>query len=383
MYRKQLTERKELPGFVWGSDSDFELNTLWKRELSESYRSVSDFPESFIPGRKEKSYLKTPGRNFGFSVPRDYFSLAGDDENDPIRLQFMPRSDEFKIKEYETSDPLGENQYKVTERLIHRYPDRALFIASDLCAMYCRHCFRRDYLAANPSPLLESEIEAAASYLKNHTEVKELIVSGGDPLILDDRKIANLLSSFRLVRPDIVFRIATRIPVVLPSRITTSLLKILSDFKPLFVITQYNHPLELTDRSVKAVKDLVNNGIPVMNQTVLLKDVNDSEDVLADLFQKLISFSIKPYYLFQGDLAAGTSHLRVPILRGIEIMKNLRTRISGLALPVYAVDLPMGGGKVPLTESFIDRISDNEVILKDGKGKEYAYPLESYPEGQG
>ncbi len=356
--------------------SDSEVSSVWKRELSESYRSVSDLPEIFAPCREEREYLESPGRGFRFSVPRNYFALAGDDENDPVRLQFMPRSEEFNTKGYETGDPLGEKLHKVTDRLIHRYYDRALFIASDVCAMYCRHCFRRDYLTADQSPLTEAEIENAASYLKKHSEIKELIISGGDPFMLDDKKINDLLYIFRLARPDIVFRVATRTPVVLPSRITPSLLKVLTDFKPLFIMTQFNHPAELTEESVKASGDLINCGIPVMNQTVLLRNVNDSVVVLAELFQKLVSCSIKPYYLFQGDLAAGTAHLRVPILQGMEIMKELRSRISGLALPVYAVDLPGGGGKVPLTESYVGRISGNKVILIDSEGKEFSYPLE-------
>lgn len=349
---------------------------IWKKELAECYRAASHFPENFKLNQAEKDYLAADFDGFRISVPKSYFLLAENKENDPIRRQFMPQRDEFISKPWETKDPLGENPHKVTERLIHRYRDRALFLASDTCAMYCRHCFRRDYLSTSPSPLNRLEIENAAKYLKSHSEVKELIISGGDPLILDDSRLEDLLSVFRKYRPDIIFRIASRMPVVLPSRITDALCGLLSEFKPLFFITQFNHPKELTQSTRKAVSCLVNNGIPVFNQAVLLRSVNDDADVLAELFQELVRNSVKPYYLFQGDLASGTHHLRVSIIRGLEIMKELRTRISGLAMPVYAVDLPGGGGKIPLTESYIREITDTEVIFKDFAGKEYSYPIE-------
>lgn len=348
----------------------------WKKDLSECYRSLADFPSGFRLSKAEEDYLKIESVGFRISIPKGYFNLAGPDEDDPVRRQFMPRSEEHIRTIWETNDPLGENNYKVTERLIHRYRDRALFLASETCAMYCRHCFRRDYLLENSSPLNRTEIENAAKYLGSHLEIKELIISGGDPLMLDDSRLGELLSSFRQSRPDIIFRIASRMPVVLPSRITVSLSNLLSKFKPVFFITQFNHPKELTSFSRQALSILVNNGIPVLNQAVLLRSVNDSVDVLAELFQKLLRSSVKPYYLFQGDLAAGTSHLRVPITRGFEIMKELRTRISGLAMPVYAVDLPGGGGKIPLTESYIQKITDTEVVFKDFSGKKYSYPVE-------
>jgi len=348
----------------------------WKKLLAESYRSFSDFPENFKLTKAEKEYIDTGYTGFRISVPGDYFLLAGDKEDDPIRRQFMPHKDELVTLPLETTDPLGENPHKVTQRLIHRYQDRALFLASDACAMYCRHCFRRDYLSTNPVPLNKEEIENAAKYLKSHLEIKELIISGGDPLILDDIRLEDLLSACGESRPDIIFRIASRMPVVLPSRITDSLVKLLSKFKPLFIITQFNHPRELTDSSRKAVSLLVDNGIPVFNQAVLLRSVNDSVDILAKLFQELLKCGVKPYYLFQGDLAAGTSHLRVPITKGFEIMKELRLKISGLAMPVYAVDLPGGGGKIPLTESYIQRITEREIFFKDYTGKEYSYPIE-------
>lgn len=349
----------------------------WKRELAECYRSPADFPAGFHLSEIEEDYFKTESDRFRLSVPRDYFDLAGSDEDDPIRRQFMPQAGEQVTAPWETGDPLGENSRKVTQRLIHRYRDRALFLASDTCAMYCRHCFRRDYLSTDQLPLTKKEIHRAAAYLQSHSELKELIISGGDPLMLDDRRLEELLSVFRESRPDIVFRMASRMPVVLPSRITDSLTNLLSKYKPLFFITQYNHPGELTDKSRKAVSLLVNKGIPVLNQAVLLKSVNDSVDVLAELFQELVRCSIKPYYIFQGDLAAGTHHLRVSIIRGLELMKELRSRISGLAMPIYAVDLPGGGGKIPLTESYLHKITETTVVFKDRDGKEYTYPVES------
>jgi lysine 2,3-aminomutase len=348
---------------------------VWRKELAECYKNAADFPEGFKLTKSETDYLNADFKGFRMSVPRSYFELLQTDNN-PIRRQFMPQIDELNTTSSELSDPLGEEKYKVTERLIHRYSDRALFLASDNCAMYCRHCFRRDYLSKSPNPLNNKEIYRAAAYLQLHTEINELIISGGDPLIYDDSKIEKLLSVFRKFRPDIVFRIASRMPVVLPSRITASLVEMLSKFKPVFLITQFNHPSELSPSRREAIALLINGGIPVLNQAVLLRSVNDSVEVLAELFQELVRCSVKPYYLFQGDLASGTQHLRVSIIRGFEIMKELRKKISGLAMPVYAVDLPGGGGKIPLTESYIQKITATEVIFKDNSGNEYSYPVE-------
>ncbi len=349
----------------------------WKKELASSFRSAEDLPEGFRLSASEKAYFTRPeSQKSEFSVPLYYFSLAGKHENDPVRIQSIPRIEEFTIKPFELSDPLGENLYKVTGRLIHRYRDRVLFLATDSCAMYCRHCFRKNFTGRHQGPASMEEVKAAAEYIAVHSEVTEIILSGGDPLMLDTSLLKEYLSIFREAGKDLVFRIGTRMPVVLPSRVDAELVSMLKGFSPLFIMTQFNHPAELTEESIGGTDRFINAGIPVFNQTVLLRDVNDTADVLEKLFHTLVRCRIKPYYLFQGDLAAGTSHLRVPLSRGFNIMKELRLRLSGLSLPVFAVDLPGGGGKVPLTESYISECTESGWKLRDTNGKEFFYPEE-------
>ncbi len=351
----------------------------WKNELSGAVRSV----ESLITAGgidlsdREKLFFSLPGsRNFAFAVTDYYLSLVENEENDPLRLQCIPLPDELEVKSYELADPLGEDKYKVSARLIHRYRDRVLFLVTDTCAMYCRHCFRRNFTGGKSGTADESDIAEAAEYVGRHKEVTEVILSGGDPLVMDTSVVEKILSAFKKVRDDIVFRIGTRIPVVLPSRIDSGLVETLKKYSPVYIMTQFNHPREITSLSRRASAMLVDAGIPVFNQTVLLKGVNDDPGILEELFHRLVGLRIKPYYIFQGDLAAGTSHLRVPLGRGLEIMRELRGRISGLAMPVYAVDLPGGGGKVPLTESYIVSRGEGVWNLRDPEGRVYSYPDE-------
>ena len=349
----------------------------WKKEYASSLYSMEDLREKITFSDAEREYfLKKPEATFACAVPGYYFALLRDSEDDPIRRQAVPRIEELTVAPYELSDPLGEEKYKVTSRLIHRYTDRVLFLATDTCAMYCRHCFRRNFTSQHRGPAHNDEVRSAADYISVHTEVKEVIFSGGDPLMLDTARLERFLSAFKDAREDIIFRIGTRMPVVMPSRIDDELTAMLSRFKPLFVMTQYNHPRECTEVSIRNIEKFIDAGIPVLNQAVLLKKVNDSVPVLEELFHCLVRHRIKPYYLFQGDLAPGTAHLRVSLRKGLDLMKELRRRISGLALPVYAVDLPGGGGKIPLTESYISGLTSQGWELKDALGNIYMYPNE-------
>ncbi len=351
----------------------------WKNELSKAVRTEEALLSSsrINLSDREKLFFRLPGsRNFAFSVTDYYLSLVENNENDPLRLQCIPRPEELETKSYELSDPLGEDKYKVSARLIHRYRDRVLFLVTDTCAVYCRHCFRRSFTGGKGGTADEADISGAAEYVGQHKEVTEVILSGGDPLVMDTSVVERILAAFKKVRNDIVFRIGTRVPVVLPSRIDRYLVETLKKYSPVYIMTQFNHPREITSLSRRASVMLIDAGIPVFNQTVLLKGVNDDPGILEELFHRLVGLRIKPYYIFQGDLAAGTSHLRVPLGRGLEIMQELRGRISGLAMPVYAVDLPGGGGKVPLTESYIVSRRDGVWNLRDSEGRAYFYPDE-------
>ncbi len=346
----------------------------WKKDCASALRSVEELEEKIQLSAAERDYFHIKQDTFRCAVPLYYLSLIEDSENDPIRLQAIPRIEEFTVKPFECTDPLGEASYKVTDRLIHRYRDRALFLATDTCAMYCRHCFRRNFTGQHEGPAGDTEVEAAVNYVSSHPEITEIIFSGGDPLMLDTKVLEGYLARFKAVRSGLVLRVGTRMPVVMPSRIDAALVSMLSEYKPLFIMTQFNHPRECTAESMKAVSALIDAGIPVLNQAVLLKNINDNADTLEILFHCLVRNRIKPYYLFQGDLAPGTSHLRAPLGEGLRLMKELRGRVSGLALPVYAVDLPCGGGKVPLTEQYITGKTEKGWELTDASGRTFLYP---------
>ncbi|MBI9100453.1 MAG: KamA family radical SAM protein [Spirochaetaceae bacterium] len=349
----------------------------WQSMLNKALTSPDDL-QGFSLSEKEKAYfsMKKDHDNLTFMVNPYYASLAEDKWDDPVRRQFIPTVDEYTTKKYELSDPLGEDRYTPVPRLIHRYRDRVLLLVTDSCAMYCRHCFRRSFTGHKAGVISYGELENVAAYLSDHREVNEILLSGGDPLTCSDKKVREILTVIRSVRPDIVIRLATRIPVVLPMRISDSLVNILSENSPIWLVTQFNHSNEITEQAEAAVDKLIGKGIPLLNQSVLLKGINDSVSALENLFQALVRLRIKPYYLFQGDLAAGTSHFRVSIERGREIMSRLRLRISGLALPVYAVDMPGGGGKIPLTENFAMSEDEENYYFRNIEGKPYSYPRE-------
>jgi len=364
-----------------------------KREWARTIRTRQDLPVSFSLSLKEKAYFdaqELQDTQFGFAVTPYYFSLIGEDYNDPLRLQCIPREEELHTKPYEVQDPLSEEHFSPLPRLIHRYPDRVLVLLTDECALYCRHCFRRYFASRRRGALTLEQLKEIVVYLNAHEEVHELILSGGDPLTLSDEKISQVLNILRSeIDRSLIIRLASRIPVVLPERITPSLVEMLAEHTPLFVITQFNHPREITPESRSAISALVSAGLPVLNQAVLLKNVNDREDILAELFQTLLEIRVKPYYIFQGDLAAGTSHFRIALSEGFRLMRSLRRRISGLAMPVYAVDLPGGGGKIPLSENYLlhrreERHELGHEIEREGwytfigpDGNPYYYPDES------
>jgi lysine 2,3-aminomutase len=323
----------------------------------------------------EKAWFCTENGRLPFLLPKYYAGLMkSSDPNDPIRIQAIPSEKEFTISPQELSDPLGEQNSMPVDFLIHRYTSRALFLSTGTCAMYCRHCFRRNY-AGKPQIPTVKQIVKAAQYLKDNSGIKELLISGGDPLTLSIDALDRLLGIFREYRPDIVFRICTRMPVVMPQMITDALVQMLAKYRKngLYVITQYNHPHELSAESVGAVRRILDNGIPVLNQTVLLKGVNDDAKILEDLMNGLVSSGIIPYYLFHPDRAEGTSHFRIPLKRGLFLYKHLAAKLSRLALPEYAVDIPGGWGKVNLSETGIVEIIDNTYKLRNSNDQIFSY----------
>lgn len=276
--------------------------------------------------------------------------------NDPLRRQVVPTAKENLALEVEDDDPLAEVSHSQGTRLIHRYNNRVAFLATDICPMYCRHCFRRRFTGNLMGPASQTDILEAASHLKTHPQIKEMLITGGDPLTLSNKQLDYMIGTFRKASPKLIIRICTRYPVSQPTRINKALIEMLKkhDTAPFYLLTQFNHPREITKESIESVSLFVDAGIMALNQTVLLKGVNDSVDVLEELCNSLLFNRIKPYYLFQGDMVTGTSNFRVPLKRGLAIEKELRQRLSGLAMPLYCADLPQGGGKIPLCGSYIE-----------------------------
>lgn len=340
-------------------------------------RSVKDretLEETLLLEEEEKAWFRAGGGGLPLLINPYYLALAARSEG--IRRQAVPREAENRVLPVESGDPLDEASHSPLPRLIHRYRNRVALLVTDRCAMHCRHCFRRSFTGTGGRVVSAPEIEGAAAYLKEHPEVEEVLLTGGDPLTLEDSRLLDLIRSLRAAREGLIIRLATRMPAVLPERITPELAAALGEEFPLWVVTQFNHPDELTPQSRSALDLLRRRGLPLVNQTVLLKGVNDEADLLARLCEGLLAQGVKPYYLFQGDLAAGTSHFRCNLEKGWEIMRALRLRVSGLAMPAYAVDLPGGGGKIPLGEHYLIGKGPEGFRFRNPEGLERVYPDE-------
>ncbi|MFP4562924.1 MAG: KamA family radical SAM protein [Spirochaetia bacterium] len=367
------------------ADSDDTENRQVKsREDIEKRLSLTFEEATFFEAAEEASRSGRAAPILPFAATSYYLDLAAGYEG--IRRQCIPTVRELEVQFYEYADPLREHRFSPVPRLVHRYPDRALLLAADRCAVACRHCFRR-YLTCGAggdsgggpgaeAGITPEELAAAERYLDGRPDIREVIVSGGDPLTLADERLFVVVRAAAGGAPRRTVRIASRMPVVLPRRITSDLAAELRAAGASWFVTQFNHPAELTPEARAATGRLIDAGIPVLNQAVLLKGVNDLAETLAELFNGLAAARVKPYYLFQGDLAAGTSHLRVNLEEGLEIVRELRAMVSGLAVPVYAVDLPEGGGKIPLHDRSIIGREGEWYILEGPRGDTYRYPVE-------
>jgi len=330
---------------------------------------------------EEKKYLvEIQRRGFlPFAVTEHFASLARPEKDDPIRRQFFPDPREALPDPFALDDPLGEHRYNAAPGLVHQYKDRALLLAANTCAGYCRHCFRRLWLSAPigaPPPV--EDLRPAVAYLAAHTEIREILISGGDPFTLDNDGLEDLFRRVRTARPDLLLRVCTRVPITEPSRLDDSTVTLLANFRPLRMAVHINHPSELSASSRAVLAACVDAGIPILVQTVLLRGINDNPELLAQLFRDCLNLRLTPYYLFQMDLAQNTAHFRVPLKQGLAIYRELGSLISDKGLPAYAVDLPGGGGKIRLHENVIagEKNTPNGYvyILKDSNGREWYYP---------
>lgn len=344
----------------------------WKWQLRNTIKNLEQF--ELLTGIQfnaaERTDLEKTFDKFPLSITPYYLSLIDktDYKNDPAFKQAFGGIEELSVLNTDMSDPLSEDKDSPVEGITHRYPDRVLFHVSNICAMYCRHCTRKRKVGDNDHIPSTNQLKKGIEYIARNKQVRDVLLSGGDPLMLPDDKIDWLLSELKRIPHIEVIRIGTRMPVVLPYRITDNLVNILKKYQPLWINTHFNHPNEITTSAKEALAKLADGGFPLGNQSVLLAGVNDCPKIMRTLLHQLVQNRVRPYYLYQCDLSEGLSHFRTPIGKGIEIMESLIGHTSGFARPTYVIDAPGGGGKIPVMPNYIISWSTNKVILRNYEG---------------
>lgn len=375
-----MSDKKEIQcAEQWESVSKSDWQD-WRWQLQHRVTTLEELQKFITLHPDELSGVKVSRGKFAMSVTPHWISIMDkDDPRCPIRRQVIPHINETNTTKYELIDPCGEEKDSPFPGLVHRYPDRVLLIITDKCASYCRFCTRKRIVCEAEDITIEKRLEQAIDYIKKNKQIRDVLISGGDPLILSDTKLDYILSSLREIPQIEVLRIGTRIPITLPQRITDGLLKILSKYHPLWMSLHINHPLELTPEVKEACNKLADKGIPLGSQTVLLRGINDSVQVMKRLMQQLLVMRVRPYYLYQCDPVFGTEHFRTTITRGIEIVKGLRGWTSGYAVPTYVIDAPGGGGKVPVGHDYVIKYAKapggmhNKITIQNYEGKIFEY----------
>jgi len=357
-------------------DEPYPHNWLdWKWQFRNRITTVEDLSEVIHISDKEKQEIAACLTRFRMAITPYYASLMDPDNPDcPIRKQAVPSINETMVLPYEMADPLAEERDSPVKNIVHRYPDRVLFLVTRMCAMYCRHCTRRRMVGEEDEVISDDEIEKAVDYIKSNKQIRDVLISGGDPLTMSDDRLEKIIAKVRAIEHVEVIRIGTRVPVVMPMRITPQLLAMLKKYSPIWINTHFNHPKEITPLSAKACSDIVDAGIPLGNQSVLLKGINDNVDTMKELLTKLVKIRVRPYYLYQCDLSQGLGHFRTRVETGIDIIKNLTGYISGYAVPKFVIDAPHGGGKVPINPEYVMSMNDQEVVMRNYSGNVYTYP---------
>jgi lysine 2,3-aminomutase len=348
----------------------------WTWQLQKSLKTQADFATVFELSSEEREAFRDGAEMFNIRTTPYYASLAGAHPADPIRRILMPNTLELATPTQAMLDPLGERRNNPAPRIIHRYPDRALFLITDICSVYCRYCTRKHFTGQEQAFIKQDEYAEAMAYIKSRTGIREVILSGGDPLTVSDAQLDRTLFDLRKIDHVEIIRVGTRMPVVCPMRVSEDLVKILKKHKPVFLMSHFNHPRELTEEAATAVELFVDNGIPVMNQMVLLNGVNNHPAIVQALSRRLLYLRAKPYYMFQCDPSRGTDHLRTSIEDSLEIQKELWGNLSGLAMPNLSVDIPDGGGKAYYVPSFETSASQEMRSYRgwDGVEAEYVNP---------
>lgn len=341
---------------------------LWQEMIRQSIHSVDQLVDKFKIDRTIAAKLD---KFFQARVNPYYLSLIRY-PGDPIWLQCVP--DEKELEDIDgPEDPLNEDDMSPVPNITHRYPDRALFLVTSQCGLYCRFCTRKRKVG-NSNKISLRNLESAFNYLAQHTEITDVILSGGDPLMHTDAMLEKILMRLREIKHIQVIRLGTKMPCVLPQRITPKLCNMLKKYHPIYVNTHFNHPWEITPDSTKACNMLSDAGIPVGNQCVLMKGVNDNADTMRELMKGLLAIRVRPYYIYQADLTKGANHFRTPLEVGLDIMDKLRGHISGLAVPQFVIDAPGGGGKIPMLPNYVISRDEDKIILRNYKYNIYEYP---------
>lgn len=367
--------RSYAPGY-WAdkgvSDEQWNSHT-W--QLKNRITSLSQLEEHLDLSEEERSGVLLSGTKLAMAITPHFFNLIDREDPDcPIRRQIIPRVEETLVSPYEMADPCGEDGSMPVPGLVHRYPDRVLFLVTDRCAAYCRYCTRSRVVSGAGEQELETDHEAAFRYLEEHTEIRDVLLSGGDPLLFSDKKLEKILERLRSIEHIEFLRIGSRVPIFLPQRITPELCEMLQKYHPLFLSVHVNHPRELTSEVKEGLERLANHGVPMGNQSVFLRGVNDSVEVMKTLVHKLLMCRVRPYYLYQLDLIQGSSHLQAPVAKGIEIIEGLRGHTTGYAIPQFVIDAPGGGGKVPVNPDYVLQRNSERVVIRNFEGRTFEYP---------
>ena len=379
-YGKKQRHFREIS--LWKDVTDEQWND-WKWQLTHTINTMEDLKHVVNLTEEETFGVEHVKESIPLRITPYYAMLMDpDDEKCPVRMQAVPISSEMQRTQWDMEDPLDEDGDAPVLGLTHRYPDRVLFLITNQCSMYCRHCTRRRFSGQVGHAVPKPQLDAAISYIREHTEVRDVLLSGGDGLLVNDKILEYIISNLRAIPHVEIIRIGTRAPVVFPQRITDNLLDIMRKYHPVWINTHFNHPDEITAEAALACERLADAGVPMGNQSVLMRGVNDCPHIMKDLLHKLVKIRVRPYYLYQCDLSEGIQHFRTPISRGIEIMEQLRGHTSGYAIPTYVVDAPGGGGKIPVMPNYVVSQGHGKVVLRNFEGVITTYHEPSYaPQG--
>lgn len=358
------SRRKEL--FPNVSDQDW---NDWTWQVQNRIETVDQLKKYLKLTEEDEAGIRESLKTLRMAITPYYLSLINpDDPHDPIRRQAVPSSLELHRAAADLEDPLHEDSDSPVPGLTHRYPDRVLMLITDKCSMYCRHCTRRRFAGQHDAASPRENIDKAIDYIARTPQVRDVLLSGGDCLLVSDETLEYIFDRLRKIPHVEIIRLGSRTPVVLPQRITPELVKMISKYHPIWLNTHFNHPNEITEESKQACERLANAGVPLGNQSVLLRGVNDCPNIMMRLVHELVKIRVRPYYIYQCDLSLGIEHFRTPVSKGIEIMENLRGHTSGYCVPTYVIDAPGGGGKIPIMPNYIISMAPNRIVVRNYEG---------------